>query len=56
LDSICNGARTLSSSLIRGSLRLPGTSGWGLDTQAFSASGTDVDGLEFAALDALPDG
>jgi hypothetical protein len=33
---------------------LPG--GWGLDTQAFSASGVDVDGLQFAALDTLHDG
>ena len=30
--------------------------GWGLDTQAFSASGADVNGLEFAALDTLHDG
>ena len=30
--------------------------GWGLDTQAFSASGADVDGLQFAALDTLHDG
>jgi hypothetical protein len=31
---------------------------WGrrLDTQAFSASGADVDGVEFAALDTLHDG
>ena len=30
--------------------------GWGLDTQAFSASGADVHGFEFAALDTLHDG
>ena len=30
--------------------------GWGLDTQAFSASGADVDRFEFAALDTLHDG
>ena len=30
--------------------------GWGLDTQAFPASGADVDGAEFAALDTLHDG
>ena len=30
--------------------------GWGLDTQAFSASGAQVDGFEFAALDTLHDG
>ena len=30
--------------------------GWGLDTQAFSPSGADVDGFEFAALDTLHDG
>src|SRR6187397_964315 len=29
---------------------------WGLDTQAFPASGADVDGLEFAALDTLHQG
>jgi hypothetical protein len=31
-------------------------SGWGLHTQAFPASGADVDGLELAALDTLHDG
>ena len=29
---------------------------WGLDTQAFPASGADVDGVEFAALDTLHQG
>ena len=30
--------------------------GWGLDTQAFSASGAQVHGFELAALDTLHDG
>src|SRR5262245_20660495 len=33
-----------------------GFGGWWLYTQAFAASGADVDGLEFAALDTLHDG